>query len=215
MQSAWREILERTPDAFGLMTQWVEMMEESRAKFLANGSIPLDPLSFFIQWYNATSEMWSTIAANAIGRDSFIESSSRMMDAYTSFYGTFRKYSEESLHNLQMPTRSDVARVAGLVVALEEKVDRIEDVLDDTDFQEAGPEANQTVEALERRLGLVEGKLDRLLSILESNQAIAQQPAPTVHERAAPRTATRTTTRSPRQATRRAKGGPAATAPAT
>jgi pyruvate/2-oxoglutarate dehydrogenase complex dihydrolipoamide acyltransferase (E2) component len=79
----------------------------------------------------------------------------------------FKRNSEDYLKNLQLPVRSDITRIAGLVVNLEEKVDRIEEVLEDFEYGYAEPATTESVKELETRLDRVEGKLDRLLAALE------------------------------------------------
>jgi pyruvate/2-oxoglutarate dehydrogenase complex dihydrolipoamide acyltransferase (E2) component len=71
--------------------------------------------------------------------------------------------------------RSDVTRVAGLVVALEDKVDRLEEAFEDFEYGYAEPATAESVgnvdnrlANLEKRLEGVEGKLDQLLTALEN-----------------------------------------------
>jgi polyhydroxyalkanoic acid synthase PhaR subunit len=92
------------------------------------------------------------------------------LQSYASFYKVFKRNSEEYLKNLQLPVRSDITRIAGLVVNLEEKVDRVEEVLEDledTGTTTIEPASAEAIENLEARLDRVEGKLDRLISALE------------------------------------------------
>jgi pyruvate/2-oxoglutarate dehydrogenase complex dihydrolipoamide acyltransferase (E2) component len=55
-------------------------------------------------------------------------------------------------------------------VNLEEKVDRIEEVLEDFEYGYAEPATSESVQQLGNRLDRVEGKLDRLLAALEGAQ---------------------------------------------
>lgn len=110
-----------------------------------------DPSTFFREWYNATSEAWSKAAEEAVGSEQFMELNKRFLESYATFSKAWRLANEEYFRNLQLPTRSDITRVAELVVALEEKIDRIEDTLED-------------------RLDRVESKLDGILAALEKPQ---------------------------------------------
>ena len=109
---------------------------------------------------------WGTL----LEREEFLEPSSRFLQSYASFYKVFRRNSEEYLKNLQLPVRSDITRIAGLVVNLEEKVDRIEEVLEDFEYGYAEPATGESIKEVENRLDRVEGKLDRLLAALEGAQ---------------------------------------------
>lgn len=167
----WHKAVETGADPLGLTGQWLKLMEESRARFMAgeaggasgaSGALPGDPFSFFKQWYEATSESWSRIAGETFSNEKFIEAASQFLESYTGFYRTLRHSSEEYLRNLQFATRSDVARVAGLVVALEEKIDHIEEALGDFadgSFQIA---TDESVSKLAGELARVKGSIGAL-----------------------------------------------------
>lgn len=189
----WEKAAERGPDPLGLTTQWLEMMEEARAR-MAEGNIPADPFTFMKQWYDATSETWATVVGDIIGTERFMDSASQVLESYTSLYKTFRRANEEFFSNLQLPTRSDIARVAELVIEVEDKVEQIEDALEDFEDNYAkDAQVNQeerleqverklealssslqklsTVDTLEKRLDRLESKLDKLLISQEKIEA--------------------------------------------
>jgi len=166
-QDSWRKSAEMGQSAMELLPRWVQMLDEARTNLLAGGVPPSDPLQLATQWYNATSGPFSDFVGDVIEREEFLEPSSRFLQSYASFYKVFKRSSEEYLKNLQLPVRSDITRVAGLVVNLEEKVDRIEEVLEDFEYGYSEPATTESVKALEQRLDRVEGKLDRLLAALE------------------------------------------------
>jgi polyhydroxyalkanoic acid synthase PhaR subunit len=159
-----QEIQEITP-------RWIEMLDEARANLMSVGSFPKDPLEFAVQWYNATSGPYSEFVHDVIEREEFLEPASRFMQNYASFYRVFGRRSEEYLKSLQVPVRSDITRVAGLVVALEDKVDRLEEAFEEFEYGYAKPATAEEVGELEKRLDRVEGKLDRLLAVLENGPA--------------------------------------------
>jgi polyhydroxyalkanoic acid synthase PhaR subunit len=151
--------------------RWMEMLDQVRANLMSVESFPKDPLELTVQWYNATSGPLSELVQDVIEREEFLEPASRWLQNYASLYKVFRDRSEEHLRSLQLPVRSDIARVAGLVVALEDKVDRIEEAFEDFEYGYAKPATAEEVAGLEERLDRVEGKLDRLLSALENGAA--------------------------------------------
>jgi polyhydroxyalkanoic acid synthase PhaR subunit len=167
---SWRKSAEIGQSAMELLPRWMQMLDEARTNLLAGGVPPSDPLQLATQWYNATSGPFSDFVGDVIEREEFLEPSSRFLQSYASFYKVFRRNSEEHLKNLQLPVRSDITRIAGLVVNLEEKVDRIEEVLEDFEYGYAEPATSESVKQLDTRLDRVEGKLDRLLAALEGAQ---------------------------------------------
>ena len=180
--------LEGWQKAAGLGTQimsmtprWMQMMNQARENLLQLPNVPNDPLEFAVQWYGATSGPVSEFVQDVIEREEFLDISSRFMQNYASAYKVFGRNSEEYLHNLQMPSRSDITRVASLVVALEDKVDRLEETFDEFEYGYTEPATAESIgaldkrldriEALEGRLENVEGKLDQLLAAVEGISA--------------------------------------------
>jgi polyhydroxyalkanoic acid synthase PhaR subunit len=151
-----------------VLPRWTQMLEEARDNLLAAGAPPSDPLQLATQWYNATSGPFSDFVGDLIEREEFLEPSSRFLQSYASFYKVFKRNSEEYLKNLQLPVRSDITRLASLIVNLENKVDNIEEALEDFEFGYATPATAESVQDLDQRLDRVEGKLDRLLAALEN-----------------------------------------------
>jgi polyhydroxyalkanoic acid synthase PhaR subunit len=167
---SWQRSAEMSQNAMELLPRWMQMLDEARTNLLAGGAPPSDPLQLAAQWYNATSGPYSDFVGDVIEREEFLEPSSQFLQSYASFYKVFKRNSEEYLKNLQLPVRSDITRLAGLVVNLEEKVDRVEEVLEDledTGTTTIEPASAEAIENLEARLDRVEGKLDRLISALE------------------------------------------------
>ncbi len=174
----WQKSADMTNELMELAPKWQEMVEQSRSNLLAIEKFPTDPLEFAVQWYNATSGPYSDFVQELIEREEFLAPASQFLQNYASLYKLFRKNSEDYLKNLQVPTRSDITRVASLIVALEEKVDHIEEALED--MQDAALElsepsapsvSDERIEALEKRLDGVEGKLDRLITAVENAPA--------------------------------------------
>jgi polyhydroxyalkanoic acid synthase PhaR subunit len=164
---SWKKSAEMGQNVLEVLPRWMQMLDEARTNLLAGSASPTDPLQIATQWYNATSGPFSDFVGDVIEREAFLEPSSRFLQSYASFYKVFKRNSEDYLKNLQLPVRSDITRIAGLVVNLEEKVDRIEEVLEDFEYGYAEPATTESVERLETRLDRVEGKLDRLLAALE------------------------------------------------
>jgi polyhydroxyalkanoic acid synthase PhaR subunit len=185
---SWRRGAEVSQNAIELLPRWMQMLDEARTNLLAGGAPPSDPLQLAAQWYNATSGPFSDFVGDVIEREEFLEPSSQFLQSYASFYKVFKRNSEEYLKNLQLPVRSDITRIAGLVVNLEEKIDRVEEVLEDledTGTTSVEPASAEAVQNLEARLDRVEGKLDRLISALEAeNDGVPETNGSVVEVRA-------------------------------
>ena len=150
-----------------LPAPWLEMMEEVRATMQIEENANVDPVTVLKHWYDTSGEKWAKVFGDAIVTRRFVEAMSYILESYTSFSRMFRQASEAYFSALQLPTRSDIARLAGLVVNLEEKVDRIEDSLEQIGEDSARVSAGASLQQLEVRLGQVESKLERVLAVLE------------------------------------------------
>jgi len=160
--ATWQKGAELGQNAVGLLPRWTQMLEEARDNLLAGGNLPADPLQFATRWYNATSGPFSDFVGDVIEREEFLEPSSQFLQSYASFYKVFKRNSEEYLKSLQLPVRSDISRVAGLVINLEDKIDRIEEVLEDFEYTPAKPATADSIEALEGRIDGIERALERV-----------------------------------------------------
>ena len=161
---------------------WKEMADDVSAKMLSGESLPEEPVRFFVRWYNETEERWSETADELMRRDEVLEAMGRFFDTYARSEAELRQASEEGLKNRRVPTLSDVARVAKLVVLVENKVDRIEETLEDLVQGDFAPavSAVAAVNGLEERMDRLEGKMDLILAALEklegNNQDILKVP---------------------------------------
>jgi hypothetical protein len=185
----WQKTAGIGTEMLSMTPRWMQMMDEARQNLLSQQTFPKDPLELAVQWYNATSGPVSEFVQDVIEREEFLDVSSRFMRNYASLYKVFGRNSEEYLHNLQMPARSDITRVASLIVALEDKVDRLEETFEEFEYGYKEPAISEDiaalekrldrsmetsasrVEALEERIGRVEGKLDQLLTAVEGISA--------------------------------------------
>jgi len=178
---AWSKSFEANSGLLELTTRWLEMMEETRLKLLKEASIPTDPFTFFKQWYASSHEAWSKAIEEIIGSEKFVEEAGQSMENYATFYKNFHRFNEDYFSHLQLVTRADLARTAEMIIALEDKVDGIQDAFEDFQgqyLQFATRESIQQLatysENLEKRLDGVEQKLDKLFPLLE--QIATQQP---------------------------------------
>jgi exonuclease VII small subunit len=162
MTDSWRKAAAFGTEAINLTPRWAETLEQIRHNFLSAEGYPTDPLQFATRWYNATSGPLSEFIGDLMEREDILDPSSQLLQNYASFYKVFRRDSEEYLKALSIPVRSDVARVAGLVVALEDKIDRLEEAFDDFEYGYAEPATAESLGAIEERIGGLERALERI-----------------------------------------------------
>ena len=155
--------------AGGLGALWEQMAESMRKEATSSGQLPADPVEFFLRWYGKTNEKWAEIADDLLKKQEFLKSNAQVQEDFARSHQKLRQASEENLKNLQMPSRSDVARVAKLVVGVENKVDRIEEAFGEFVYGGAEPATAESVRGLQERMDALEAKVDRILRVLEKD----------------------------------------------
>jgi polyhydroxyalkanoic acid synthase PhaR subunit len=192
-----------------------------------------DPFAWWKQLYEANEETWAKSMEQAMGTSAFAEALGRYMQSYLELQDLTRKGVERYLETLNVPSRNDVARIAEQVIALESKIDDLDFKTDELVAQRgAGDGARRA--ALEARVGALDGKLDRILRLLEQTGAPAGTTAdgarrpgrprgtgtasraasgPPARNQGAPATSEALSAAGPRRAPSRNRRAPAAAAP--
>ena len=127
--NTWRQAVQTGSDPLGLTRQWLSMMEEAQQKLLAGTPLQTDPFTLFKEWYDATSDQWSKAVEETLSSQQSLESTRPLLESYASIALAFRRANEEYFKRLQLPSTADIANVAQLVINLEEKIDKTEDIL--------------------------------------------------------------------------------------
>ncbi len=172
LEELWKRWFGATaPRESGMEPLWTEMAEDISAKMHSGENLPEDPLRHFLQWYNDTEERWSEAADELLRKSEILEQASHSIEAYARTYQELRRAAEKGSKNLQVPSRLDISRIAKLVVVVENKVDRIEEVFEefihgDSELATAGAVA-KAVGNLEERMDRLESKMDHILAALE------------------------------------------------
>ncbi len=161
-QYSWQKAIGVGQEAVDLAPRWFTMLDQIRNNLLSAEGYPTDPLQFSTRWYNATSGPLSDFVSDLIEREEILDVSSQFMQNYASFYKVFRRNSEEYLKGVSLPVRSDIMRVAGLVVALEDKMDRLEEAFEDFEYGYASPATAESVQGVDERIGRLEDSLGRV-----------------------------------------------------
>lgn len=149
---------------------WDRMARSMRDEVVSLGGLPEDPVEFFLRWYEATSKEWAEAAEKLLGEDEFLRSNARIGEDAARSYRELKRASEEGLKQLQVPSRSDLAGVAKLVVGVEDKLDRVADAFGEFVYGGSEPATAESVRGLEERMDRLEDKMDRILAALEKGE---------------------------------------------
>src|ERR687885_952853 len=90
---------------------------------------PQDPFELWRQIYDTNERAWNTVLERTVSNPAFAESSGKLLETFLAAQKTIRDNMRSYLEQVNLPTREDVARLGELIVALEEKVDQLDDRL--------------------------------------------------------------------------------------
>ncbi|HEV8306212.1 MAG TPA: hypothetical protein VGW35_00985 [Methylomirabilota bacterium] len=124
--------------AFDFTQLWRPVFDqgmESWQKAAAQGQLSPEFMqqwkSFMDQWIEA----WSNALGRAMGTEGFAQALGRYLDQWLSIQAPFKKgleqYNDTALKTLGLPSRGQVVGVASQLVALEERIEKVEDRLEE------------------------------------------------------------------------------------
>jgi polyhydroxyalkanoic acid synthase PhaR subunit len=90
---------------------------------------PTDPFELWRQIYETNERAWNAVLERTINNPAFAESSGKILETFLSAQKTVRDNMRTYLEQINLPTREDIARLGELIVALEDKVDQLDDRL--------------------------------------------------------------------------------------
>jgi hypothetical protein len=140
-----------------------ELAQELPRQLLSKG-LPTDPLDVTLRLYDATSGPLSAMIRDLLTDEAFLQLSRRLLENWATAESLFTRLSEDFFRRLQLSTSSDNTRVATLVIGLDEKIDRLEDAVDDLEYGEGARARAAELVQLREHVGRLEEKLDRLLA---------------------------------------------------
>lgn len=127
----------------------------------------MKPITFFEQWYNATSRTCGWMVGRVVNSRQFLGANCQFIETYMSLVRASLLVNAVMFQKFQIPTCSDLACVAKLVASLEERISTFEDAFVNVDDDYLKVAADQVVEGLAveelaERMAQVEDKLDTL-----------------------------------------------------
>jgi polyhydroxyalkanoic acid synthase PhaR subunit len=90
---------------------------------------PPDPFELWRQIYETNERAWNAVLERTVNNPSFAESTGKVLETFLSAQKTVRDNMRTYLEQINLPTREDISRLGELIVALEEKVDQLDDRL--------------------------------------------------------------------------------------
>ena len=122
---------------------------------LLTKKLPFDPFNMWKTFYEQTDANWTGAIQDMLKKESFSEGMGETLNQYLQAQKLMNETTEAYLKSINLPTRSEVADVASLVINVESKLDAMDDGLEE--------EINQ----LKIAVSTLDRKIDKLLSHFE------------------------------------------------
>ena len=144
-----------------ILGQGMDMWQKAAAQGGVSPEFAQQWKAFLDQWI----EVWSKVLGQAMGTEGFAQALGRYLDQTLTAQAPLKKgmeqYTDQALRTLGLPSRGQVVGVASQLVALEERIEGLEDRLDE----------------IRRFLGAAASGADRSQASTESRPSGARRPA--------------------------------------
>lgn len=102
----------------------------------------LDPLAMWRDWVANSERQWNGFLNNAMATDEFSQSMGRMMDVYLNVQKQMNEVMGRVLQTVNLPTRDDILAVGERLSQIEDRLGRIEDMVQNATLVNATPPVN-------------------------------------------------------------------------
>lgn len=127
-----------------------------------------DPFTLWKNMYDKLEENWSDIIHDSMKKESFAEWMGQSLNTFLMYQDFIQKTTEAYLKQMNMPTKEEVSNVASLVINLEEKVEELDEKMEDVLHNK---QLTTEVNRLKNNMSKLDKKLDQILSLLEKNNS--------------------------------------------
>ncbi|MFD3447494.1 polyhydroxyalkanoic acid synthase subunit PhaR [Microbacteriaceae bacterium 4G12] len=132
-----------------------------------------DPLKAWKEAYDQTEKFWGKTLNETLNTEEYSAWMGSVLDLNLFYQKMLNDVTKGYLEKVNIPTQDDITRVASLVVNLENKVDNIEEFLEEkVDILEQSPTAKRDMTKVKNDLRLLENKMDKVLEHLEKQQEL-------------------------------------------
>ncbi|MBO9128460.1 polyhydroxyalkanoic acid synthase subunit PhaR [Bacillus sp. 165] len=132
-----------------------------------------DPLKAWKDAYDQTEKFWGKTLNETLQTEEYSAWMGSILDMNLFQQKMLNDVTKNYLEKVNMPTQDDIARVASLVVNLENKVDGIEEFLEEkVDILEQSPTVKRDITKMKSDIRALESKVDKILEHLEKQHTL-------------------------------------------
>lgn len=165
-------------DFFGWVGRMMNMQSQSFSAGMPQTPPNLaDPLEFWKTMMERNEQLWSTFTRQITASPEFAQTMGRTASNAAAYRTMVQKTAKAYLESADIPSREDIIRLATQIVALDAKVDSMQEMMEDnlTQLPLLLEKTLASVESLNKRLGKLESSLSELTEVKQRLVALEAQ----------------------------------------
>lgn len=139
----------------------------------------LDPFTLWKSIYEKTEANLNETIHETLQKEAFSEYLGQVQSSYLQYQQFIQNSTDNYLKQINMPTREEISNIASLIIHVEEKVDNIEQKLEDEPL--TNPSASE-INKLKTSISKLDKKMDQLIKALNKVPEIAPEPSPQANQ---------------------------------
>ena len=127
----------------------------------------LDPFMVWKDLYDKTEENVTQVLHETLKTEAFSEWLGQVQSGYLQYQQFVQKTTDEYLKQMNMPTRDEISNIASLIINVEEKVDTLEEKIED---ERLNVELSNEMSKIKGNISKLDKKLDQILVMMQESQ---------------------------------------------
>lgn len=129
----------------------------------------MDPFTMWKDMYEKTEATWSDILHESMKKEAFSQSMGQTLNNHLQTTEMVSGMTDTYLKQLNMPTRDEIASLATLVINLEQKVDDLQDNIEEEAFKD---QTSNEISQLRDSISNLDLKLDKILEVMSEKKNV-------------------------------------------
>ncbi|WP_176330365.1 poly(R)-hydroxyalkanoic acid synthase subunit PhaE [Oceanobacillus rekensis] len=130
-------------------------------------STMLDPLSLWKTMYEQTETNFSEAIHETLEKEEYAELLGQVQNGFLQYQDLIQKTADTYLKQMNIPTREEISSVASLIINLEEKVESLDESIDEAELNQ---KALQEIGKLKSSITRLDRKMNQILQALSTNK---------------------------------------------
>lgn len=127
----------------------------------------LDPFAVWKGIYEKTEEKWNDVIHETMQKEAFSEWMGQVQNGYLQYQSAVQNTTDAYLKQVNMPTRDEISNVASLIINLEEKVENLDQKIEDELLVN---NSQSEINKLKASIAKLDKKIDTLLKVVQQNE---------------------------------------------